>query len=85
MLTQCNTEKTPRQQTDKSPLLLTEQETGDLIGFSVRTLQKWRQVGGGPNFIKISARAIRYRRSDIDAWIESRVRRSSSEADHASW
>ena len=65
-----------------TPILLTEKEAGKLLGFSIRTLQKWRIQGEGPPFVRISARAIRYRREDLDQWIESCVRTSTSEADY---
>lgn len=45
---------------------------------SERTLQRNRQIGGGPRFIRVG-RLIRYRKSDLDAWLESRVRTSTSE------
>ena len=62
-----------------SPILLTEKEAGKILGFSIRTLQKWRIEGQGPHFIRVSARAIRYRREDLDRWIESCVRTSTSD------
>ena len=61
------------------PLLLTEKEVAQATGFSTRTLQKWRMIGEGPPFVRISARAIRYRRVDIDEWINSRLRTSTSD------
>ncbi len=61
------------------PLLLTETEVARILGFSVRTLQKWRVRGEGPPFMKVSARAIRYRRSDIKAWVEANMRISTSD------
>ena len=42
--------------------LLNEIQSAALLGFSPRALQQWRQNGLGPHFVKISARAIRYRR-----------------------
>ena len=70
------------QKSASSPILLTEKEAGKILGFSIRTLQKWRIEGQGPPFIRVSARAIRYRREDLDQWIESCVRTSTSEADY---
>ena len=61
------------------PVLLTEKEVSKRIGFSVRTLQKWRYLGEGPPFMKVSARAVRYREGDIDTWIEDRMRLSTSD------
>jgi len=60
--------------------LIGEHEAADYIGHSVRALQNWRVRGGGPRFAKISGRSIRYRRCDLDAWIESKLVRSTSEA-----
>jgi len=59
--------------------LLTEKQTSRLLGFSVRTLQAWRVRGGGPRFVKVSARCVRYRQSDLDRWIEERLRTSTSD------
>ena len=70
------------QKSASSPILLTEKEAGKILGFSIRTLQKWRIEGQGPPFIRVSARTIRYRREDLDQWIESCVRTSTSEADY---
>lgn len=59
--------------------LLREAEAARRIGVSVRTLQAWRQRGGGPRYVKISSRAIRYRPSDLDLWIEDRICKSTAE------
>ncbi|MEM1182924.1 MAG: helix-turn-helix domain-containing protein [Acidobacteriota bacterium] len=69
--------------THHHPLLLSEKEAAKLIGFSVRTLQKWRTEGGGPPFIHVSARAIRYQVTDIEAWIEGRRRTSTTDDGNA--
>lgn len=42
------------------------------------TLEKLRLVGGGPVFIK-TGRTVRYRKSDLDAWLNSHRRRSTSD------
>jgi predicted DNA-binding transcriptional regulator AlpA len=47
-------------------------------GYSVRALQNWRLRGGGPRFVKVSARSVRYRRRDLIAWAEQRIRESTS-------
>lgn len=62
-----------------TPLLLSEKEVAELLGFSPRTLQAWRVRGGGPEYVEVSSRCIRYRRCDLDAWIEERRRRSTSD------
>lgn len=61
-------------------LLLTEDEAAKMIGFSRRTLQGWRSNGvTGLPFIRVSRGCVRYRRSDIEAWIEDQVRRSTAD------
>ncbi len=59
--------------------LLTETEAAKVLGFSVRTLQGWRCRGGGPRFVRISRGCIRYRREDLDGWVVSRLRWSTSD------
>lgn len=51
--------------------LINERVAADFLGYTVRALQNWRVRGGGPNFIKVSSRSIRYRRRDLIAWAES--------------
>ncbi len=68
-----------QQNIDYSTKLINEHEAADYIGHSVRALQNWRVRGGGPKFVKISHRSIRYRRCDLNKWIESRLVRSTSE------
>ncbi len=73
-----------RHRSPREPLLLTEKETSKITGFSIRTHQKWRIEGRGPKFMRISSRAIRYRRQDIEQWIESQqLRSSTSDSDDA--
>jgi excisionase family DNA binding protein len=52
--------------TDK---LLTQQQLADELRVSLRTLERWRQQGTGPAFIRVG-RSPRYRRADVDAWLE---------------
>ena len=60
-------------------LLLTEDEAAEMIGFTPRFLQNRRLSGDGPRFIRVSARAIRYRIADLEAWAEARIRTSTSD------
>ena len=70
---------TPTTSETPEAVLWTEKETARHIGFDVRTLQSWRMKGTGPQFVRISSRCIRYRPEDIQAWIEERLRRSTSD------
>ena len=60
--------------------MINEHEAAIYIGHSVRALQNWRVRGGGPIYVKVSARSIRYRRRDLVAWVESRLVSNTSEA-----
>ena len=64
---------------DPSALLFTS-EAAFLLGLSPRTLETLRLKGGGPPYISVTKKAVRYRRSDLDQWIESRCRKSTSDA-----
>ncbi|MCI2400409.1 helix-turn-helix domain-containing protein [Aliiroseovarius subalbicans] len=60
--------------------LMDENEAADLLCYSVRALQNWRYRGGGPKFIKISARSVRYAYGDVMEWIEQRRVANTSQA-----
>jgi excisionase family DNA binding protein len=49
--------------------LLTDEQVAKLLGVEKRTIRLWRNTRGLP-FIKISSKIIRFRRSDIDTWLE---------------
>ena len=53
--------------------LVSEAEAAALLGIAQRTLQGWRRRGGGPQFLRLSRRSIRYRRDDLAAWIVARL------------
>lgn len=42
------------------------------------TLERFRITGEGPRYCKLGG-AVRYRRAELDAWLESRLTRSTSE------
>jgi excisionase family DNA binding protein len=53
-------------------------EAAEYLRSSESTLAKKRLNGDGPSFVRIG-RAIRYRRSDLDAWMSASIRTSTSE------
>ncbi|MBF0169331.1 MAG: helix-turn-helix domain-containing protein [Alphaproteobacteria bacterium] len=59
--------------------LIPENEAADFLAHSVRSLQNWRVRGGGPQYVRVSRRSIRYRRRDLIAWAEERLRHHTSE------
>jgi excisionase family DNA binding protein len=58
--------------------LLTQDEAAELLKLSVRTVERLRVSGRGPKFLKIF-RSVRYRPADVEQWLASRVRGSTSE------
>lgn len=67
------------EQQDHLDCLINETQAAEYLGYTIRALQNWRVRGGGPKFIKVSARSIRYRRRDLNAWVEAHVRQHTSE------
>jgi len=59
--------------------LLDEVQAAQFLNVSPRTLQAWRQRGGGPQFVRISSRCLRYRRHDLLTWSVERLARSTSD------
>lgn len=59
--------------------LLFQAEAAYLTGCSGRTLEAWRLHGGGPPYIVIGKRSVRYRRGDLIEWMDARRRRSTSD------
>lgn len=59
--------------------LINEKIAGAFLGLTDRTMQGYRQKGGGPKFIFLSSRCLRYRRSDLRSWAEARMRTSTSD------
>jgi excisionase family DNA binding protein len=62
-------------------VMLTVHEAADYLRLSERTLERMRVTGFGPNFVKVG-RSVHYRQSDLDAWIASRVIKSTSEVEN---
>jgi hypothetical protein len=46
---------------------------------SARTIERWRQTGTGPKYLKLGGR-IFYRPDDVETWEESRLRDGTRQA-----
>ncbi len=55
---------------------LDSNQAATYLGLKRTTLEAWRCRGDGPKFAKLG-RAVRYRQSDLDTWIESRIRENT--------
>jgi len=54
-------------------------EAAKYVRLGKPTLERFRVAGGGPKYAKLGG-AVRYRKLDLDAWLESRLTNSTSEA-----
>lgn len=50
-----------------------DQELADHLGISCKTLQKWRSLGLGPDYLKLGAKVV-YRIEDVNAYIRRSLR-----------
>ncbi len=64
--------------TDERTRFLNSRRAADYLGLSTRTLDRLRVSGDGPVFLKFGGR-VRYLREDLDAWAQSRRRKSTSD------
>lgn len=58
-------------------VLLTEHEAAERLRLKVRTLRNWRWTGGGPSWVKLMG-AVRYKASDLEAFIKAGERQAAA-------
>lgn len=58
--------------------LLTTKEAARLLGVSQAFLERDRWAGARIPYVQVGARAVRYRVSDIESYLETRTRTSTS-------
>jgi len=63
--------------------LLPPEVVAELTGLTRSRLAKLRMSGDGPRYVKLG-KAIRYRRSAVEAWLSQLERRSTTDAAPAS-
>jgi predicted DNA-binding transcriptional regulator AlpA len=51
--------------------MLTTDEAADLLNLRPQTLHEWRSKRIGPAYLRLGARAVRYRAADLWAWAEA--------------
>ncbi len=65
-------------QLEQSKRLLTGQEAAAYLGLSEQTLRIHRIRGGGVRFVKVG-RLVRYRISDLEAYLDARTFENTSQ------
>jgi predicted DNA-binding transcriptional regulator AlpA len=58
--------------------LFTTKQAATLLKVSKNYLEQLRVTGGGPRYFKLSPQQVRYRRSDLESWLTSCARTSTS-------
>lgn len=66
----------------RSKTFLTTKDAAEYLGLQRTTLEAWRCRGGGPKFGKFG-RSVRYKLTDLEAWVELRTRSNTSEKGEA--
>lgn len=59
--------------------LLTTRQAASFLGVSMAFLERDHWAGARIPFIKVSARTVRYRKSDVEAYLDAQMRRSTSD------
>ena len=52
---------------------LTPMQAAKYVGISEAALRLWRAEGKGPRYFRAGEKLVRYRKADLDSWIESRL------------
>jgi hypothetical protein len=53
--------------------LLTAEQAAARLGCKVSALERWRCTGDGPPYVRITRKTLRYRASDLHAFVANRV------------
>ncbi len=59
--------------------LMLDEAAAQFLKIAPKTLASWRFNGGGPKFVRLSRRCVRYRKKDLVTWIEARIKSSTSD------
>lgn len=76
----------PTKQAEKESNPLLEGKLGstahaaDYCSTTVRHLESLRIKGGGPRFVRLSGRCVRYAKNELDVWIAASLKSSTSQA-----
>ncbi len=52
--------------------LMRSDAVAEYLGVQIPALEKWRQLGTGPDYVKVG-RLVRYKKAAVDAWLTERT------------
>ena len=58
---------------DEQQYSFTPKQAARYLGISEAALRLWRSAGNGPRYYRAGEKLVRYRRVDLDGWIETRL------------
>jgi predicted DNA-binding transcriptional regulator AlpA len=58
--------------------ILTTEETAAMLKSPVATVRWWRHKGVGPKSFVLGSRKVRYRRSDVLAWLDEQYNKGAA-------
>ena len=58
--------------------LLTTKEVAEFMGLSAYTLSRYRMDGIGPNYIQVGPKMIRYKRADVEEWVNKMMAKKAN-------
>lgn len=67
---------------ERKPLFFNQRCAAEILGISMRTLERMRMSGDGPIFRKFGRRVL-YAHDDLIAWADARSRQSTSGDSHS--
>lgn len=54
--------------------VMTQGQAARFLQVSLRTLRRWRSCGDGPPYVELTQWRVRYRLTDLEAWLRSRTK-----------
>lgn len=57
--------------------LLTEKDVWAIYGLKLSTLRNWRTLRKGPRFLKLNAKKVMYRQTDVEDFLDGCVQATS--------
>lgn len=58
---------------DDAPEYLTVKQLAAVLQVPVATIYRWRHLGEGPRGIRVSGRHVRFRKRDVQAFLDQRA------------